>query len=144
MALSAIAMMQEAERRNSTPDPECHCPTCGHAIEGRDGVSLSDATGLALIFGREVKFSVSEGRVLRALMETYPNVARYDWLKNYVYGADADQRYAKTVQVHACRVRQKLEGTGGQIITHWAHGLRLAFDRPANVKKLGRRAGRAA
>ena len=77
--------------------------------------------------GAPITLTPKEFDLLRALLEAKGRVLSREFLLDHVWGyARADEIESRTVDVHVRRLRAKLGGEGGRILTVKGVGYRLA------------------
>jgi DNA-binding response OmpR family regulator len=85
---------------------------------------------ILLADGREIHLTQSEATILAVLARYHDHVVTYETIESNLWPHDADrpEERAKVhgnVQVHVCRLREKIEPLGMRIEVEWGLGYRL-------------------
>ena len=124
-----LARVERVLARSGASSPSTEAPLLEHA-----GLTVDRSRHHVVVDGRSIDLSVTELRLLVALLQAGGRVLTRDRLLDAVYGADADAVLDRTIDVLVGRVRSRLGDTAATprfIETVRGAGYRATAVRPA-------------
>lgn len=103
------------------------CPCCGGELKNqRPRIDLN--TNSFIFKTRVVALRPREAEVLEVLIKRSPGVVTRDTITRCLWGWNEPNDPFKNIQVHICRLRHVLKGTGATILNVWDVGYRFSVE----------------
>lgn len=111
------------------------CPCCGGEISPLD-LLMHEPKGAVAFNGEAARFSPIEFKLVKALIEAYPNALTKPAAMDALYSDVLDPPHEKVIDVFICKVRKRLDRLGLVVTTNWAVGWSIELADPAQADAL--------
>lgn len=109
---------------SDTPINGTTCPCCGASVAALD-LLMEPTTGIVSYDGNSERFPPSQYRLIKKLVDRYPNVVTKDECLAELSLGDPEM---KVVDVQICKMRPKADRLGLVVTTVWGTGYRLELE----------------
>lgn len=126
-------MFNAGIRHRANTNDNAACPYCGTEITPMD-LFMDEDTGIVSHDGEEARFCPAQFRLLKALIDAYPNVLTKE--ECFSQASARGRAAQKVVDIQICGIRKRADALGLVITTVWGVGYRLELSNNLHAQVL--------
>lgn len=126
------ALRAALSTRLDATDNATTCPCCGTLVTAK--IPIVDLnTNTVSWRGHSLKMRPQQVEIMHVLARKFPHIATREAIINALWAPDTQPDTGnKVIDVHICRIRKMLAGTGMSVDVVWGRGYVLRLEEPAS------------